>query len=381
MEYFFNKKTICFLLLIFCLSITAGEEYFNKSFGYYVNYPEGWKISDESNPALVSFADETGAALFQVFVFTKDAFSTVDDLRNYIKNSFKAEGDEEKFKYQGDDAIMADYSFSNGKFNLRGYFVFIKSKEYSYVLAAYSTVETEKFFHYFILSCIDSFSIDRDAKLYPGPVNQYYFLQSGKKTSIEIPIDNKKIAYTVDQNEVETTMVLIERESKIMAFYANKKNRYRAWLRYYKMIYKDNYQRVKFFTGAINSEFGLNRQKQEDVCKMLVSWVQGFTFVSEKPDDILSPLDALTTLSGDCDSKALLLNIIFDQLGIDSIMVVSEVYKHAGIILNIRANGAYFTYNGKKYYFAELNAKVDIGKIDRSMADESNWIAMPLREE
>ncbi len=357
--------------------ILNGEQYFNKSFGYYLDIPEGWSVKDDTNDAMVSFSDESGGVLLQVYVFKADVFSTVDDIRNYIKASFKAEGDEDRFKYQGDDSIISDLTFSNGRLNLRGYFIFIKSREYNYVICAYSTVETYKIYHEFLLSSIDSFSIDKKALLYAGPINQYYYISANKKIDTDILIDNKKIKFSTDEKEIESTEVLIDRESKVLANYSNKENRYKAWSRYYKMIYRDNYQRIARFTDLLKKELKIDSFKKEDVCKMLVSWVQEFKFSRDKEsNDLLSPLEALFTLSGDCDSKALLLCIIFNQLNIDAVMVVSEVYSHAGIILNINASGASFNYKGKPYYYAELNAKVEIGRINQKMADESNWMAI-----
>ena len=67
-----------------------------------------------------------------------------------------------------------------------------------------------------------------------------------------------------------------------------------------------------------------------EVITELLSWTQGFTYERNfAGSDFTNLPKAFATESGDCDSRALLLVIMLNQLGIDAILLVSPEYSHA----------------------------------------------------
>jgi hypothetical protein len=69
--------------------------------------------------------------------------------------------------------------------------------------------------------------------------------------------------------------------------------------------------------------------------------------------DLLPPLAALAKMFGDCDTKAILLYVLLERMGIDCAMMWSQKYKHAMLGVRISTRGNYKIFNGKKYYFLE----------------------------
>ncbi len=91
-----------------------------------------------------------------------------------------------------------------------------------------------------------------------------------------------------------------------------------------------------------------------------------------------SPLTAAFERRGDCDSRAMVMAIILERMGIDCVLMISREYSHAMLAVDVPGGGQRFPYNGKAYLVAETTAKVGIGKIDSSQTDLSKWLAVDL---
>ncbi|WP_424962579.1 transglutaminase-like domain-containing protein [Ekhidna sp.] len=72
---------------------------------------------------------------------------------------------------------------------------------------------------------------------------------------------------------------------------------------------------------------------------------------------ILSPYEFIHSLYGDCDTRAVLIFAILNEMGFDPMIVISDEYAHAMLALNIPASGDYLKHEGKKYYFWETTGK------------------------
>jgi len=377
MKFIKILSILFFLLYAFFIINTA--EYYNDGFGYYVNIPEGWKILDSSNPATISFTDPQENAVLQIFVFTGGSFNNAEGIYNHIKTQLYAIGDGSSFNYAGNDTYIADLTFSTSQITARGYFVFINRSDYDYALLSFCSEANYEIYHDFLLSALDSFSINNNERLTPGPVSQFYYPFPAKnKKQTNISVNNKNIKTSFDESELEASQVVIDREARILATYAkDETNKIKAWQRFFKMIYKDNYKRLESITELLKKEFKLNNLKDEEIVKTLLPWIQKYEYKREgKEADFTSPLQTMFLSTGDCDSRAVLFVIILNQLNIDSIIFVSEEYHHSAAGINLNINGAKMNFKGKDYLYTELTAVVDAGMIPQKMADPSKWIAV-----
>ena len=375
------KKTIIFLFLFLLNSFVSADEYKINEFGFYIDIPVGWKIVDASNPAVISFSNKEGNTIFQIFTFDGSTFNNSSEISNFIKTKLNASTEEANFTYADRDSIIADISFNAGQIQVRGYAIYISGEDYDLALIAYSSVETYEKNHYLILSALDSFAISKDERLTPGPINQFYYVMDEKnKRNVDIVIEGKPIHTTLDDKELEASSVLIDREAKILATYKPEiDDIVKAWKRYYNTIYRDNYQRIKKVTDIVMKELDLNNKSNEEKAKRILKWIQNFSYKQDKSiANLTSPLDAIYSFSGDCDSRVLLLAMILDQIGIDSIMLVSTKYMHAAIGIDINEEGAKISFEGKDYLYAELMDNVEIGMVPQKMADPTGWIPLKL---
>jgi hypothetical protein len=188
----------------------------------------------------------------------------------------------------------------------------------------------------------------------------------------------------LSEEGAEASQMLIEREAAILTLYAEdygKNDRWlKAWKRYYKLIYRDNYRRLEPLARSFRVVIRRLSIPRNEVPAKLLSWFQDFTYRRDNTlSDLLSPVSCLIDQTGDCDSLALSYIILLHHLGYDAILLISDVHKHSLAAVDIEGRGARFTVEGKGYLIAELTEKVDIGLIDRSMADPAGWIPVRLR--
>ena len=71
---------------------------------------------------------------------------------------------------------------------------------------------------------------------------------------------------------------------------------------------------------------------------------------------ILSPIEFLYSLAGDCDTRTVLLFTLLKKLGYDPIIVNSAQYRHSMLAVDVPTEGDYFEHNGRKFYFWETTA-------------------------
>lgn len=102
----------------------------------------------------------------------------------------------------------------------------------------------------------------------------------------------------------------------------------------------------------------------------------GGTCVGHIKYGLLSPVEFMGSLAGDCDTRTLLLFTILNHYSYDVVMLSSELYKHSIIGINLPYTGFSKTINGKKYVVWETTAQgMQPGVISREISDMRFWNA------
>lgn len=402
-----NSLNIAFKPLIFLTAVfliltvlpSSAEQIHIRAAGYYLDLPEGWKpvesYNKDSDKWNLSFSNKSYTAFLNIIAFPKESFSKAKDMFNYVKDQLKASGDGASFLFSGEDSYLADLRFKSSGKDLRGYFIFINSNKkgsFDYALLSFSTVKDYAKNHDILLSALDSFAPGEDARLFPGPVSQFYypvnylFVDAGsagntqiRKTDRIVPVKIGENRYVLpfDSKEIEATNVLVEREGRILSAYktAETRSAVEAWKRFYRVIYRDNYHRLdKLYSILFKDKEQDTKENRNNQVTGMLNFVQNFRFTrTGTTADLLSPLSAAAGLSGDCDSRGLLYLILLHHIDIDSILLVSTRYSHSAVGIGISGNGAKIKYNGRNYLYAEVTDNVAIGQVPRSMADPSGW--------
>lgn len=96
--------------------------------------------------------------------------------------------------------------------------------------------------------------------------------------------------------------------------------------------------------------------------------------VGNVPFGVYSPVEFLGSLKGDCDTRSLLLYVILSHYGYDVALLVSEVYQHSLIGINMNLEGIYKVADNKKYVLWETTATgIPHGVLDRDISEMKYW--------
>jgi hypothetical protein len=127
-----------------------------------------------------------------------------------------------------------------------------------------------------------------------------------------------------------------------------------VWARIYQIVYERSFPQLKTIAEGFNKIFRNENLPDRDRVLFVISFVQNIRY--DRPGgalDLLAPLGSLAKMFGDCDTKAILLYVLLERMGIDCAMMWSQKYKHAMLGVRISTRGSYKIFNGKKYYFLE----------------------------
>jgi len=323
------------------------------------------------------FADVGEKAFFQVKVYPADKFTDGEEIFMPIGNQLQADGEGEIFQYQGMEAVFTDLLFPLGESYYQGFGVYINGDNYDWVILAFAEADYFQGYQFPILSALDSFSINWDALVSPGPVSRFYesSFNDPKEFEFDVPFGDKTLNVLTSEAAMETTQVTVEREAKVLGIYSPEDTD--AWQRFYRMIYRDNFRRIDWlYRSLIMNEFS-HRQDPREISEDLLSWIQGFEYHrTGTPTDFSTPLETLYNHAGDCDSLGLLYVLLLKHFGVDAIMMVSSEYSHAMAAADVEGVGARFPFEEENWVVAECTTKVDLGRIMADVADPDKWLGI-----
>ena len=155
--------------------------------------------------------------------------------------------------------------------------------------------------------------------------------------------------------------------------YENDNNRF--WQDVYRYLSDMDFDAVEELADSL---YGIGLQRELDrneFANMVVSFVQdipySYVLVNQDCDDqdppfmdcledeflgLLSPIEFLHTLVGDCDTRTVLLYTLFKHYDYQPLIINSWVHSHSMLALDVQAPGDYLLHRGKRYYFWETTA-------------------------
>lgn len=166
---------------------------------------------------------------------------------------------------------------------------------------------------------------------------------------------------------------------------------YDYWGSIYKSLYNHDMTELN---EIVDSLYQVKKNKdlnRIEAAHMIVKFVQDipYSFVMSEPCEpvkdgkpcqgdsrfgILSPVEFLYTLKGDCDTRTVLLFSLLKNFGYEPLILISNEYLHSMIALNIPATGDYITHKGRKFYFWETtNTGWEPGMISPDMQNIEYW--------
>ena len=381
----FCKKLFYFLFIIFAItSYSFGEQITDRDFGFSLDIPEGFEIADytEDGMSYVFSHPNIPVALVMKLTEEKNAKSAAEVLNKNLKK-LNASGETDSFKWNGTVCGISYFSMSLDD-NYSGWAVSapVKIQDYYVILLCYAP-ESKKGCEQFIISTINSLSINNEYLNTPGIITSYAFPPEGSE-SVLLQIGGKEIKTSLDKSDEEAAKFVIDLEYSVLKLYANHKMWKEAWQRYYRMIYRDNagrlQQTAKNIYDSIYPELKKSKPQDADIkyAQALLSWVQTFGYEraqSKIESDFTSLPASIKGKGSDCDSRSMLVSVLLNYTGIDTAMLISREYSHAVVVTDIPAPGQTFTMeNGREYLFGETTARVTWGMLAQDQADRTKWI-------
>lgn len=381
----FCKKLFYFLFIIFAItSYSFSEQITDRDFGFSLDIPEGFEIADYTEDGMSYVFSHPNIPVTLVMKLTeeKNAKSAAEVLNINLKK-LNASGETDSFKWNGTVCGISYFSMSLDD-NYSGWAVSapVKIQDYYVILLCYAP-ESKKGCEQFIISTINSLSINNEYLNTPGIITSYAFPPEGSE-SVLLKIGGKEIKTSLDKSDEEAAKFVIDLEYSVLNLYANHKMWKEAWQRYYRMIYRDNagrlQQTAKNIYDSIYPELKKSKPQDADIkyAQALLSWVQTFGYEraqSKIESDFTSLPASIKGKGSDCDSRSMLVSVLLNYTGIDTAMLISREYSHAVVVTDIPAPGQTFTMeNGREYLFGETTARVTWGMMAQDQADRTKWI-------
>lgn len=381
----FCKKLFYFLFIIFAItSYSFSEQITDRDFGFSLDIPEGFEIADYTEDGMSYVFSHPNIPVTLVMKLTeeKNAKSAAEVLNKNLKK-LNASGETDSFKWNRTVCGISNFSMSLDD-NYSGWAVSapVKIQDYYVILLCYAP-ESKKGCDQFIISTINSLSINNEYLNTPGIITSYAFPPEGSE-SVLLKIGGKEIKTSLDKSDEEAAKFVIDLEYSILNLYANHKMWKEAWQRYYRMIYRDNagrlQQTAKNIYDSIYPELKKSKPQDADIkyAQALLSWVQSFGYEraqSKIESDFTSLPASIKGKGSDCDSRSMLVSVLLNYTGIDTAMLISREYSHAVVVTDIPAPGQTFTMeNGREYLFGETTARVTWGMLAQDQADRTKWI-------
>ncbi len=365
-------------LLLSAPKLFASQQY-SSSYGYSVDFPEGFYLEAKNDEGTAyQFASAVLPVSAILRVYENGRYPTAQEALDKTLDALGADGASECFDWRNSEAAVATFTISlNGK-KCQGAGVASQLAFDAGTIVLFTWCEETKADQCwnYMLSLLDSLCIDRGSYFEAGPITAYAYPPSEEDTECTLTIDGKTFTTSMNASDREASEYLIEREFDVMCLYQTSVLWKEAWQRYYRMIFRDSYQRTKQAAFDIYNAISPDCADETDLAQKLLTWTQGMSYEREKTvSDFASIPSILQGGGSDCDSRSMLLFVLLRQMNVDSLMFVSAEYSHAIAGIVSSHPGHSYTVSGKQYLMGETTATgLTWGKVAQDQDDESKWI-------
>ena len=364
-------KKICLFLLFLAPALLPAEPLYSSIWGFFLDLPEGYEFFEGNNTDRYSFQGPN-EAMFDVAAY-KNAYPDVEQLANDINRRLGNAGDTAFFEYGGKNAALIELRF--GGFSGWGFCVELDSagEATPMLLALAYAPEGKAGLDIFHLSALDSVAPSAAEKRIPGPITEFSYPRGRQQG---IPLAGTQVTAMFRENDAEAAQALVDREFSLLLQYQTAPNWQEAWVRYYRAICRDSWDRVADALSRLQPNWSSGSGDRAFAEKAL-QYVQGFNYERNlEGSDFINLVNAVIEKRGDCDSRAMLWAMILMQANIPAAIMVSQNYSHAMGLADIPGAGARFESSGVQWLVAETTKEVGIGLINQDMSATEHWLGV-----
>jgi len=368
----FILVSVTTVILFFVPALLPAAPLYFSAWGFRLDLPEGYTLVEGNNKDRYSFQGPQGAR-FDIAVYN-GVYPDVAQLSKDIERRLENKGGIAFFEYGTKTAALMELRFGDstgwglcvelGDVNANGVVPLL-------LVLSYASGKTNMDLYH--LSALDSLAPSETEKRYPGPVMEFSYPRGSPR---ETAIAGTNLKAMIRENDAEAAQALIDREFALLRAYQSAPDWQEAWIRFYRMIYRDSWDRVADALSRIERDWNKGANKRVFAEKALV-FVQGFQYERNLAgSDFVNLVSAVTEGRGDCDSRAMIWAMILTQARIPAAMMVSRDYSHAMGLADISGSGARFKAGGTNWLVAETTAKVGIGSIGKDMSNTASWLGV-----
>jgi hypothetical protein len=367
----------------------AAEAMQSPTWGFIVDIPTGYEFSGGDAKNRFSFSSPIGA-VFDIAVYDSNTYDSIQECAEGVKRRLRSSGDIHYFDYHGKKAALMDMMIDNPQNSLSGwaFFAELPEKEAFIAALAYGLTNTENLqsFHF---SAIDSIILNNTDRLSPGPITEFSYPRG---EAVETLFADGKYKAVIHEGDAEAAQSLVDREFTVLTAYADSPLWQEAWIRFYRAIYRDSYERLADIAFNVerslfleiqeglnqtNAELATDDDENRLFAEKALEWVQSFTYERDvMGSDFVNLVSAAVEGKGDCDSRALLWAILLQRNNISAGMMVSKDYSHAMGLADLKGSGARFNLEDKQWVVAETTAAVPLGLIGENVSDPQYWLGI-----
>jgi len=373
----FIVVSVTIVILFFVPVFLPAAPLYFSAWGFRLDLPEGYTLAEGNNKDRYSFQSPQGAH-FDIAVYN-GVYQDVTQLASDIKRRLGNKGDIAFFEYGTKAAALMELRFRDsagwgicvelGDVNANGAVPLLLVL--SYAAAALPAEKTNMDLYH--LSALDSLVPSEAERRYPGPIMEFGYPRGSSR---ETAIAGTNLKAMIRENDAEAAQALIDREFALLRAYQSTPAWQEAWIRFYRMIYRDSWDRITDALSQLERSWNKDANKRTFAEKTLV-FVQGFQYERNLAgSDFVNLVSAVTEGRGDCDSRAMLWAMILMQAHIPAAIMVSRDYSHAMGLADIAGSGARFKAGGTNWLVAETTAKVGIGSISKDMSNTASWLGV-----
>ncbi|MBO4856887.1 MAG: hypothetical protein J5527_00035 [Treponema sp.] len=384
------KLTLLFLVILLPARINA-EIIKDNVYNFSLDIPEGYKLTDASKDGTsYLFVHPNNQVQLALKIYDTQEINTAPKALENALKKLNASYSIDNFHWNNSLCAISDFVFQLDK-AYSGWAVAAPLKKKSSYITAICFVPSNKRqdCDQFIMSTLNSICVDDSLYCTPGIVVSYAYPSEGKK-EVKLNINNKTVSTSLDNSDIEAANFLIDLEFSVLKLYSKHNLWKEAWTRYYRLIYRDSFERVKpaisDLFDVLYAEAKRKNPSSPDlyVAQSLLSWVQTFEYKRNNQTANTSDFTSLPALicgdGNDCDSRSLFICMCMRCMGYEALLLVSPEYSHALAAVEMNEPGQKYVLGdtGREFLMGETTAKVTWGMIAQDQADRTKWIPILL---
>ncbi|MDR3284811.1 MAG: hypothetical protein LBS97_06505 [Treponema sp.] len=377
-------KRFCCILIICGVSFFApleAELFFGGGFAF--DLPEGYtQVAASGDNTLVSFVHSTMPVQLALRIFPKHTGFEPNTALQDVFSRLNASGNTTEIQWRDSPCILSTFSMQpQGGARASGWALAVRlpqSKPEGAILVALAYTDVQLaggVTQQLIISTLDSLYIDDESWYESGPITTFAYPEAAPE-KISLNIAGQRIQTEINSADAEGAQSVVEREFTVLSQYGASPLFREAWQRYYRQIFRDSCARLKRPAQDILAAFQSKPPAERLIT--LLSWVQQFPYERNFDTSDFTSLPAVLAGQGsDCDSRAMLLAVILRFMDINTVLFISDAYRHAILGVELNLKGAKIPVHNEgtvvHYLVAETTAPVAPGLIAENMSDPAKW--------